>query len=77
MREETERQRRAREKREAEEWARQRRRWARESAAEQRKAAREWAKRDHKMYRAGAEKGKSIGLDAQISSKSHEPKKLK
>lgn len=67
--EETERQREARRKREAAEHMKRRRRWARESDAEDRRAQREWNKKDHSAYHAGAEAGKNVGLDSQVSGK--------
>lgn len=76
VKQETERQRRAREKREAEQWAKDRRRWAREDATEARRAQREYERRDQSMYRAGAAKGKDIGLDGQLKAGT-ESKKLK
>ncbi len=72
---ETERQRKAREAREEREYQVRRRRWAREDRAEANRNAREWAKRDHTAYRAGAEKGKVIGLDIQVKA-GKDPKKL-
>jgi hypothetical protein len=76
VKQETERQRKARERREAEEAEKRRRRWARESEADARREAREWAKRDHSAYRMGAQKGADIGIDTQIA-KGTEAKKLK
>lgn len=75
IKEETERQRAARERREEKERLADRRRWAREDATAERREAREYAKKDHTAYRAGAEKGKSIGLDLQL--KANEAKALK
>ena len=69
VKEETERQRVARERRQAEEHAKNRRRWAREDAAEARKERREWEKKDHAAYYAGSEKGESIGLDLQVEAR--------
>lgn len=65
---ETERQRNAREAREEREYQANRRRWAREDARDARREAAAYAKRDHRAYRAGAEKGKSIGLDIQLKA---------
>lgn len=73
---ETERQRKARERREEKEYEQDRRRWARESRTEANREMREYAKRDHKAYRKGSEKGKSVGLDLQISKQGAQPKKL-
>lgn len=66
---ETERQKQARLRREAEEYAKSRRRWARQSAAEERREEREWAKKDSSAYRAGNEAGKNIGLDPQMKAR--------
>lgn len=73
---ETERQRKSREKRESEQQRKNRARWARESLADERREQRQWEKRDHRSYRAGAEKGKDIGLDSQVGA-GKEPNKLK
>lgn len=73
---ETERQRKAREKKERDEELARRRRWAREDAAAERRAAREWSKRDHSAYRAGTRTGESIGLDTQIARNTDSTKKL-
>lgn len=77
VKQETDRQRKARERREAEERAKSRRRWARESATEARREAARDAKRDHRAYYAGARKADDIGLDTQIAEEGkHAPKKL-
>lgn len=69
VREETERQRRAREKREDKEDEQRRRRLLREDEAESRKRQREYDKLDHSAYRAGGKAGESIGLDLQLKAK--------
>lgn len=66
---ETPRQKAAREKREAAEHLKQRRRWAREDAREERKEMKEHMRRDHDAYRGGLEAGKKIGLDPQVKAK--------
>lgn len=73
---ETERQRAAREKREREEDAKNRRRWAREDERDARRADAAHAKRDHTAYHAGASAGKHIGLDTQVGAKT-DAKQLK
>lgn len=72
---ETERQRKSREKREAERYEKNRRRWARESQAAAMRETREWMKRDHNAYDKGAAAGTSIGLDIQVGARS-DTKKL-
>lgn len=76
VKEETERQRLARERREEKEHLADRRRWAREDATAERRELREWRKKDHTAYHAGAEQGKHIGLDPQLTAPAA-PKQLK
>lgn len=70
VKEETERQRAAREKRENDEYAKRRRRWARENDAAARREMREYLKKDHKAFAAGSKAGGKIGLDMQVKAKS-------
>lgn len=58
-----------RKKREAEEYAKTRRRWARMDAKAAREAEREYARKDHGAYRAGQKAGDRVGLDAQVKAK--------
>lgn len=69
VREETERQKAARLRREAREHEKDLRRWAREDEREHRKRMKEWEKTDHTAYRAGAAKGREIGLDGQVGAR--------
>lgn len=69
VREETERQRKARINRQEKEREQNRRRWAREDEAEQRRERKEHNKRDHEAYYAGADAGKKIGLDMQVGAR--------
>lgn len=75
VKEETERQRIARERQEQEQHMKNRRRWAREDQAAENRAWREHQKRDHTAYAAGAKHGDKIGLDLQVGA-ARDAKKL-
>lgn len=68
IRAETDRQRAARERRERVDAERRRAKVRREAERDAASAARYWAKRDPRLYTAGADKGKTIGLDPQVKA---------
>lgn len=74
--EETERERKARERREEREYEADRRRWAREDAAEERRAMKEYYKYDRGAFDLGKRAGNKIGLDPQVGARSGGPTKL-
>lgn len=68
VRDETDRERKARERREAREYEANRRRWAREDAAESRRMMKEYYKHNRAAFAMGSKAGNKIGLDTQAGA---------